>query len=74
MSALDLLRDVLDTAHASDTCPCGTLAHVALREDSEALLSALTELVRPLAQSNGDGLRHALVVILATGYALGAES
>ena len=73
MNALDLLRDVLDTANAGTLCPCASLPHVGMREDSQELLEALTTLVSALSQSSGGGLKHALVAVLATGYAIGAS-
>ena len=73
MSAMDLLRDVLDTANAGTLCPCASLPHVGMREDSEELLGALVTLVSVLSHAQGDGLKHGLVAVLATGYAIGSN-
>ena len=73
MNTLDLLRDVLDTANAGTLCPCASLPHVGMREDSAELLEALVTLVSVLSQSTGDSLKHALVAVLATGYAIGSN-
>lgn len=71
MNSLDLLGDVLDVSNAGTGCPCGSLPHVAGREDSPELLEVLTTLLTLAAP--GDSFKHAVVVVLATGYAIGAS-